>query len=219
MCKKSGEILLNLYFKRLPASRVCNPFKVQIYRNQSLFLTHGGPPKNFLTPEKFHATLRFMKSKEFTPIPLFTCILCKRPAYAGTEPFCVHCLPEVEKRELTKNKQIKRRFKLSPILHHLDRPILTKISRGATSPEWTYIQAWNKRKGKCSRCGIRSSTLRVIPSKHGVFIKSLVCPKCHKKSKPLKIEEAKTLEMIVWAKADPFMRFLLAQNLTLDKTC
>lgn len=149
------------------------------------------------------------------------CWRCGRRHY-NVQPLCSLCLDK-EKRTTLRvgadgelKKTIHRRV-VTPIMDERDRGLIRRMTRGTASPEFIYKRAWETRQGKCSRCHRIHHTLRVVPTKRGVYINALVCQECYVKqrlSRKAKVFEPKemSIEEIIWRRADTVCRALLSAN-------
>lgn len=167
------------------------------------------------------------KSKDFKP-NTDKCFRCGKTfvpsPHGGDEAVLCRACASIQRRTVIDKKgkvSIKHFAQLKPKASPADLPLLTRLARGQFYPEFLYTRAWERRKGRCSACCCRRATLRIVPSPHKVFIKSLLCASCYKKRQNKEAQEKKArkpqasgLSALMWAKADAFTRAMLANNPT-----
>lgn len=167
------------------------------------------------------------KSKDFKP-NTDKCFRCGKTfvpsPHGGDEAVLCRACASIQRRTTIdkKGKPHIHNFSSTRVHSHpKDADLLNHLSRGTIHPEFLYTQAWKKRHGKCSRCRKHFGIMRIVPTSHKVFIKSLLCPSCYAAGKPAGKPARKPLPAtrgglaaLMWAKADAFTRAMLANNPT-----
>ena len=154
-----------------------------------------------------------MRHKDYLP-PSGRCIKCQRrlPLQPG-QPVCHHCFGN-DRIIAVGRSRYRASVRAEPKHHPLDSAILHQLAGTACSVEWLYNKAYDRQHGRCSRCRHRFSMMRSIPSLARKEIHHLLCPKCfnQRTKRAARPKTPLTIDQLLWAHADPIMRFLLLSN-------